>query len=103
VILQKTARRIWNCYREIAAAEKILDDMAELAKRHPYDEHEAKLTDAFGHAHDLQLGIPSGENGHRLFDVRPELAASVIRAHIAAKKAELVEANEAARIEVGAV
>lgn len=58
--------------------------------------------DAFGRLNNLQLGVPSGEGGHRLYDVAPKLALSVIRAHIAAKKAELASANEQARLELGA-
>ena len=50
----------------------------------------------------LQLGIPSGEDSHRLLDVSPVLAESVIRAHIQNKRAELAEVNERARIELWA-
>lgn len=102
MITQKTAARIWHCYREIETAEKLLGDMAEVAKlsRAQFDDHAPKLKDAFGNAKDLQLGIPSGESGHQLFRIGPDLAISVIRAHIAAKNAELVEANEAASLEL---
>jgi hypothetical protein len=62
--------------------------------------NEPTLKDAFGRRKQLQLGIPSGENGHRLFDVAPQLAESIIRAHIANKHAELVEATEQARVEL---
>ena len=99
MITQETAARIWNCFREISAAEKLLSDMAELKNRYPDDPHAQNLKDAFGRGRKLQLGIPSGENSHRLVDVHPKLAESVITAHIANKKAELVEANEQARIE----
>jgi hypothetical protein len=102
MITQKTAARIWTAYREIATAEKLLDDMAEEeAERSPMDEkHAPTLRDAFGRRRHLELGVPSGDDCHRIFDVHPELAKSVIRAHIAAKQAELVEANEQARNEL---
>ena len=102
MITQKTAERIWSAYREIEAGEKLLADMAAI-RAEPFsdrDRHAPTLKDAFGRARHLQLGIPSGENGHRIFDVAPELAESVIRAHIAKKQVELVEANEQARIEL---
>ena len=101
MITQETAERIWQCYREISAGEKLISDMAELRERYRFDEHAQKFKDAFGRMQGLQLGIPSGKNSHRLFDVSPELAKSVIKAHIANKKAALTEANEQARMEVG--
>lgn len=104
MITQVTAAAIWSAYREIDAAQKLLEDMAaERAK--PFadrDKYAPTLKDAFGQRRQLQLGIPSGENGHRIFDVNPELAESVIRAHIAKKQVELTEANERARIELTA-
>lgn len=100
MISQETAARIWGCYREIGAAKKILSDMEEEAARHHDEQHPENLRDAFGRRRQLELGIPSGESSHRLFDVGSELAKSVIRAHIAEKQAALVAANEQARIEL---
>lgn len=100
MITQETAALIWNAYREIAAGEKLLADMAEEQRNFVSDPHSPTLRDAFGRRRHLQLGIPSGENSHRLLDVHPQLAESVIRAHIANKHAELAEANERARVEL---
>lgn len=102
MITKETAALIWSAYREIDAAEKLLADMARERERAQADPHAATLKDAFGRLRQLQLGIPSGENAHRLYDVSPVLADSVIRAHIQNKRAELAEANERARIELGA-
>lgn len=102
MITQETAECIWAAYREIEAGEKLLADMAA-ARAEPFserDRHAPTLKDAFGRKRRLELGIPSGENGHRIFGVDSELAEAVIRAHIAKKRAELVEANERARIEL---
>ncbi len=99
MITAQTASDIWSAYREIAAAEKLLSDMKAERER-PFADHAATLKDSFGRRRQLQLGIPSGENAHRLFDVSPLLAESVIRAHIAEKQAELVQVNERARIEL---
>jgi len=104
VITQKTAAAIWAAYREIEAAEKLLSDIAK-EKAEPFsdrDKFAPQLKDVFGNRRNLQLGIPSGENGNRLFDVRPDLAESVIRAHIAHKRVDLTEANESARLELKA-
>jgi len=100
MITQKTAADIWHCYREISASEKLLADMAKEKKNNRDDQHSPSLRDAFGRRRCLQLGVPSGEDGHRLFQVAEDLAESVIRAHIAKKRAELVETNERARIEL---
>jgi len=100
MIRQETAARIWHCYREIEAAEKLLSESKEIRERDHLRPLEPTIKDAFGHRRHLQLGVPSGENGHRIFELSPILAESVIRAHIANKRAELIEANEQARIEL---
>ena len=100
LVSQETAARIWECYSELNRAEKLLDEMAKLEKQYRFEPEQQKLKDAFGRRKDLQLGIPSGENSHRLFNVAPKLAKSVINAHIVAKRAELIEANEQAKIEL---
>lgn len=101
-ISKKTAERIWVAYREIEAGEKILADIEN--KKSEWgaakDEYAPTLSDAFGRTRYFQLGIPSGENGHRLLDVSPVLAESCIRAHIEQQRMKLAEANEAARIEL---
>lgn len=100
MIEQETCAEIWGCYREIETAEKLLKDMAELKEdRHSYS-HERCLKDAFGKGRKLQLGIPSGEDGHRLFGVSYSLADAVIKSHISIKKAELIELNEKAKLEL---
>lgn len=100
MITKETCAAIWAAYREVEAGEQLLADMKKERERIQADKHAPTLRDAFGRVRQLQLGIPSGENGHRLFDVSPVLAESVILAHIANKRAELIEANERARIEL---
>jgi hypothetical protein len=100
MITQETAERIWECYREISAAEKLLADMEKAKKDDWFEEHGETLPDAFGRRQRLQLGVPSGKNCHHLFGIEPDLAKSVIRAHIAQKRADLAAANEQARIEL---
>jgi hypothetical protein len=108
MLSQETAARVWQAYREIETANKLLSDMQESREREAdrfgrgMDKHAPTLKDAFGRPQHLQLGIPSGENGHRLLQVAPELGESVIRAHIAKMELALVEANEQARLELGA-
>jgi hypothetical protein len=102
VITQETAERIWNCYREIQASKQLLEDMkeaqAELFSRQ--DRNAPRLRDSFGQKRHLELGVPNGPDSRRIFSVAPQLANSVIAAHLATMQAELVEANEQARIEL---
>jgi hypothetical protein len=102
VISQETAGKIWNAYREIEAGEKLLADMDEAAKDYQQDVRRETVKDAFGRRRHLTLGVPSGSDCHRILDVAPSLARSVIIAHIANKKAELTAMNEQARIEIEA-
>jgi hypothetical protein len=51
----------------------------------------------------MQLGVPSGQNSHRIFDVSYDLAEPIIRTHISNKRAELAKLNEIARFEIAGV
>jgi hypothetical protein len=99
MITQETAAAIWSAYREIETGNKLLADMQK-ELRWEHDKTAPVLKDAFGRKRHLQLGIPSGENCHRLLDVPASLAETCIRAHIAQKQKELAEANEKARLEL---
>ena len=103
MITQETAAAIWQAYREIDAGQKLLADMAEIRSREKLDRNAPTLADAFGRRRQLELGIPSGENGHRILGVHPVLAESIIRAHIENKRAELATLQEKARVELGCV
>ena len=98
LITRETATDIAMAYRELEAAEKLLQEV-----RDALDTFRAKdIRDAFGRAqHGLQLGVPSGDTGHRLFNVPYSLAVPVIETHIAHHKAKLVTLSEKARQELG--
>lgn len=101
MISQKLCEEMWQAYREIDVSETMLDDMSkELAKHSEPDRSMPRLKDAFGYRKQIQMGVPSGSNCHRLFDVAPDLAKSVIKAHIANKKALLTELNERVKMEI---
>lgn len=98
MITPDTAMSIALAYREIETAEKLLAEIADaLSRRETPD-----VRDAFGrHQDGLQLGVPSGNNGHRLFNVPWSLAKPVIEAHIANQRAILAALCEKARTELG--
>lgn len=96
MISKQTAFDIWVAYDEINKGNKLAADIEEQVKRGEL----LNLRDNFGRYRNLQLGVPSGENSQRLFDVHPALALVVIRAHVAHKQAELEAINEQAKVEV---
>ena len=100
MITQETAAKIYSTYREIEAGNTLLKDLATEIEECRFDNTEPNLKDCFGRRNQLQLGVPSGENGHRLFGVSVDLAISVIRVHIANCEAKLVKLQECARIEL---
>ena len=95
MISQRTAHDLWIAYDEIAKAEKLLAEMESQRK----NGENPNPRDAMGRRKNLSLGVPTGENSRQLFDVSPVLADTIIRAHIAEKKAVLVTLNNLARIE----
>jgi hypothetical protein len=101
MITSKTIERIWKCGREIAVGKSLLEEMKKIAEHIRRNETAERIKDAFGQERDLQLGIPCSDSSRIMLDVSPTLAVSIITAHIAIKEAEMVEANEQAKIELG--
>ena len=104
MLTKEICEKIWHCHREIEAATNLMGDVKEAIKenkdRLADHEHDEKLRDVFGRRRDLELGVPSGENAKRLFNVSYDLAVPVIKAHIANKTAQLAELNERAKLEL---
>lgn len=101
MIAYETAMAIAYAYREVETAEKLLAEITDtMGKRRHGDPPD--IRDVFGRRQDgLQLGVPSGDNGQRLFNVPWSLAKPVIEAHIASQKAIITALGEKARIELG--
>ncbi|MGX7709272.1 hypothetical protein [Methylobacterium sp. Gmos1] len=97
LISKETATDIAFAYREIETAEKLLTQICEALGRG----RSPDIRDAFGHQQGgLQLGVPHGDNGHRLFNVPWRLAKPIIEAHIAEKRACVAALTEKARAEM---
>src|SRR5690349_20778831 len=95
MLTQKTAAAIHNCHQQIANAETLLKDMHEA-----YVQNDSMdLIDAFGRKRGLQLGVPSGRDSHRIFNVDNDLAVVIIEAQIAKYKTQLAALNELAKQE----
>jgi hypothetical protein len=100
MITKETAVKIWNCYNEIESAETIIKDLAESSKKSP--DEAPSLRNAFGERCGLQLGVPSGSNGHQLFGVNLELSIKIVQKHIEEKEQKLQELKAIATLELKA-
>lgn len=105
IISAETAVAIAVAHQEIARGQKLLEDvkksLAERKGRGFGVDAESDLRDVFGRrANSLQLGVPSGNNGHMICDMSYDLAVPVIEAHIANKRSELAALSLKAKSEL---
>ena len=97
MISKETATDIAMAYLEIETAQKLLEQIEDAFDRREMPD----IRDAFGRSQGgLQLGVPSGGNGHRLFNVPWELAKPVIEAHIAQQRSKIAVLAEKAKLEL---
>lgn len=97
MISKDTAMDIALAYREVETAEKLLEEITEAMSRR----QEPDIRDAFGrHQGGLQLGVPSGSNGHRLFNVPWAICKPVIETHIETHRAKIAVLTEKAKLEI---
>jgi hypothetical protein len=83
-IPEQVAIDIALAYREVRAAEELLQDVIDALERHETGD----ARDTFGRrSGGLQLGVPSGPNSHRIFNVPWSACKPVIEMHIASQKA----------------
>lgn len=95
-VSKETSTAIAMAWREIEAAEGLLADIADTRSRNEAPD----IRDAFGQRQDgLQLGVPSGQNRHRLFNVPWPLCKPIIEAHIAAQRGLIAVLSAKAIIE----
>lgn len=97
MITPETATDIAVIYRDVAEAEKLLDDV-----RMAIDNFgRVDIRDVFGRRrHTLEMGIPTGNSSRRIVHVPYQLAIPVIEATIASHKARLSALAEKARFEL---
>lgn len=98
MISKQTAMDIALAYREVETAEALLQKITEDRSRRAAPD----IRDAFGRLSDgLQLGVPSGQSGHTLYQVPWSLCRPIIETHIARQKAIIATLSEKARSEIG--
>lgn len=99
MISRETATDIAVLHRDIEAAEKLLAEVKAAIDRM----HQVDIRDVFGRRqYRLQLGVPSGNDGHRILHVPYELAIPVIEATIANHHAALRALGVKAKAEIEA-
>ena len=99
MITKDTAMSIALAYREVETAEALLKQIEETRKNR---RDAPDIRDAFGRQQDgLQLGVPTGDNGQRLFNVPWSMARPILETHIAQQRAIIATLSEKARIEIG--
>lgn len=98
LVTKNTAMDIALAYREVETAEKLLAEITDALNRRDIPD----IRDAFGRLHGgLELGVPSGQGGHRIFNVPWRLAKPIIETHIAHHRAIIATLSEKARAEIG--
>ncbi len=99
-ITMQTAAMIAHAHREIEVARELLKKIEQGKKWN----QEIDIRDAFGRRqYVLQLGVPSGNGGHKLLDVSYELGGYIIEAHIEKMQMRIAELSEIARMELDGV
>lgn len=91
MITKETARRIYNCYTQIEAIDKLKKEMAEEIERVREREKEREKKESyrpipendFGRfGKGLQMGVPDGySSSMRIFNISPELGIKVMDEH----------------------
>lgn len=98
MITKNTAERIWTAYNEIEKAKELLKEARKALERATEDTHTSM--DRLRGRRVIEMGVPSGSNGHRILDVPIEIAAKVIDAHIEKQERALKELMGIAEIEL---
>lgn len=73
--------------------------MAEIVKKDK-EKGTPNFYDAFGEKRGLQLGVPSGQDSHRIYGVNVELGVKIIEQHIQDNEKRLEELMAIAKIEL---
>lgn len=96
MITKETCVKIWNCWNEIDNANELISSLNKGIK----ETNTPTIHNAFGERVGLQLGIPSGSDSRRLYNVPLELSIKIILAHIEEQKRKLRELEAICLIEL---
>lgn len=101
MISKETCVKIWNCWNEIDSAKKLIEGMAEAIKEDK-EKRPPTIHNAFGERCGLELGVPVGRDGHRIYGVNTSLGIKIIEQHISDQERRLDELMAIAKIELSA-
>lgn len=99
MITKETCVKIYNCYEQIENANELMANLAKIVKEDG-EKQRPMLYNAFGERKGLQLGVPSGDSSHYLYDVNTDLGVKIIEAHKKQYEERLVELMAIAKIEL---
>ena len=98
-ISAETSTAIAYAHREIETAQNLLEEITDAIRNRA----EPDIRDPFGRRQGgLQLGVPTGANGHRLFNVPWSVCKPVLEMHIAQQRAAIDVLSQTALAEMGA-
>jgi len=92
VISKETADLIYKVHLEIGEMEQVLEEIEK--SQADYKEWAPRRRSGY------QLGIPSGSQGHTMYDLSPALLPLVVRSHMENQQKALANACEMARLEL---
>lgn len=104
MISSETALLIWRIQGEISKGKELLEKIESDIEKHK--ERPGGRIPGATPGTSLQLSIPTrfgeDDSSHRLYMVSPILGLSIVRSHIAQMEKNLIDLNEAARMELNA-
>lgn len=93
IISFETAQKIAFAHSEMRAARTLIE---QIKQKSPYDDLPDIRDDFGGRRGALQLGVPSGNASHRLYNVDYNLAVPILEAHVAKQYATILSLTQQA-------
>lgn len=111
MITKETARQIYNCYSQMEAIEKLKKEMADEVQKVREREEKRKQEKPFEEpipendfgrfGKGINLGVPNGfSSSWRIFNISPEVAISVMDAHLQQLQKEMETLRAIANVEM---
>ena len=105
MITKETARRIYNCYRQIEGIDRLKKEMledVEKAMKREAESHEPIPDSPYGRfGKGMQLGVPDGVcSSMRIFNISPSIGVKVMDEQRDKLEKKLIDLGTIARLEL---